>query len=50
MRKKLFDLLGHGATGIGVELNSSMVMYPENEIFKNGIIESSYWVRAAQRS
>jgi hypothetical protein len=28
-QKKLFDLLGHGATSIGVELNSSMVMYPD---------------------
>jgi hypothetical protein len=28
-QKKLFDLLGHGATSVGVELNSSMVMYPD---------------------
>ena len=28
-QKKLFDLLGHGATSVGVELLSSMVMYPD---------------------
>ena len=28
-QKKPFDLLGHGAASVGVELNSSMVMYPD---------------------